>query len=109
MSSHGYEYEPDYVCGSTGQDLHKFSQSSLQDLHRLHTEKSTPDSKLIRELIEELTRVKKDYGKAVILLDQHLPLMERLRSRLVELEEFFSAHKQEGTQANFDRFIAGDR
>lgn len=109
MSSHGYEYEPDFICGSTGQDLHKFSQSSLQDLHRLHTEKSTPDSKLILELIEELTRVKKDYGKAVILLDQHLPLMQKLQARLKELEGMSTAHKVEGSQAEFDRFIAGDR
>lgn len=104
-----YEYEPDYVCGSTGQDLHKFSPSSLQDLHRFHTEKSTPDSKLICSLVEELQRVKADYKKATDLLDQHLPLMQKLQARLKELEGMFTAHKVEGSQAEFDRFIAGDR
>lgn len=81
-----YEYEPDFVCGSTGQDLHRFGQSSLLDLHRLHQENPTKDSKLIRELIEELARVKKDYAQAVTLLDQHLPLMEKLQARLKVLE-----------------------
>jgi hypothetical protein len=80
-----YEYEPDFHCGSCQPEPvreHRFGISSLEDLHRLHVERPTGDSKLITELIT----VKRDYAKAVQLLDQHLPMVERLQARLKVLE-----------------------
>ncbi len=84
-----YDYEPDFHCGSCQPEPvreHRFGISSLEDLHRLHIERPTGDSKLICQLITELITVKRDYAKAVQLLDQHLPMVERLQARLRVLE-----------------------